>query len=290
MSFSAYPSIVSTDNSTSTPLGAGATFTGTAELNPAPWVAVEAHADQAGTMYFDFSQNGTDWQPHPAEGFIVQAGEDKFHSAVKAERYFRIRVVNGATAQTELRVTTYYGIFGQQTTPLNHQVGLDEDAVLTRSTFPWLDAARGLTIGQKTVAKFGRNESVGTSFEPVALGGVYQTPQAASATTLRIKSGGDSNDTAAGSGARQVTLEGLDENFEEVSETVATNGASASSATTATFTRLYRVYVSESGTYATLAAGSHVGDIVIENGSGGTDWATISATDFPQSQSESRRV
>jgi hypothetical protein len=121
---------------------------------------------------------------------------------------------------------------------------------------------------------------------PVANGGVYQTPQAASATTLRIKSGGNANDTAAGSGAREITLQGLDENFEVVTETLATAGASASSATSATFTRLYRAYVSGSGTYGSAAAGSHSDDIVIENGAGGTDWATIDATDFPKSQTE----
>jgi hypothetical protein len=81
-------------------------------------------------------------------------------------------------------------------------------------------------------------------------------------------------------------LVGLDETFTEVTETVTTAGASASSATTATFTRLYRGFVSQSGTYATATAGSHAGDIVIENGSGGTDWATIDSTGFPQSQTE----
>lgn len=137
--------------------------------------------------------------------------------------------------------------------------------------------------GQRVVHKFGRNASVGTSFVPVAFGGVYQTPQ--TATALRIAAG-NANDTAAGSGAREITLIGLDENGNEVTETVATAGTSASSATTATFLRLYRAYVSASGTYATAVAGSHSADIVIENSAGGTTWATIDATNFPKGQSE----
>lgn len=149
-----------------------------------------------------------------------------------------------------------------------------------------IEVAKGKVPGHSLVHKFGRNTAVGTSFVPITLGGVYQTPQAASATALRVKSGGDANDTAAGSGAREVTLEGLDETGAYVSEAVATAGASASSATSATFIRLYRAKVTASGTYATATAGSHSDDVVIENSAGGTDWATISATGFPRGTTE----
>jgi hypothetical protein len=146
--------------------------------------------------------------------------------------------------------------------------------------------SKGDVYKHTLVHKFGHNTAVGTTFVPVAQGGVYQTPQVGSATTLRIKAGGNANDTAAGSGARQITLTGLDETGAEVSETVATAGASASAATTTTFIRLYSAYVSESGTYATSSTGSHSADIVIENGAGGTDWATIKINGFAKSQSD----
>ena len=148
------------------------------------------------------------------------------------------------------------------------------------------DVAQGKVAGHSIVHKFGQNNSIGTTFTPVTRLGVYKTPQAAAATTLRIKAGGNANDTAAGSGAREITLVGLNQLGVETTETLATNGASASSATTTTFMRLYRAYVSKSGTYATALAGSHSDDIVIENGAGGTDWADINATDFPKSQTE----
>jgi len=141
-------------------------------------------------------------------------------------------------------------------------------------------------MANRIVNKFGRNSSVGTSYVPICPGAVYQTPQAAAATTLRVKAGGNAADTVDGAGARKVMLEGLDENFAYASEEVSTAGASASTATTTTFTRLFRAYVTESGAYATTAAGSHVGNIVIENGAGGTDWATISVTGLPRSQTE----
>ena len=148
-----------------------------------------------------------------------------------------------------------------------------------------IDIARGSVRGFSSVHKFGA-ATVGTSFVPVARGSVWQTPQVAGATTLRIKASGDANDTAAGTGAREVCLQGLDETGALVEECVATAGASASSATTTTFIRLFRAWVSESGTYASQSAPSHADDIVIENGAGGTDWATLSATGFARGQSE----
>lgn len=149
----------------------------------------------------------------------------------------------------------------------------------------WNDVVAGNVAGHSIVHKFGRNASVGTTFVPLSIGGLYLTPQVSGATTLRVKAG-NTNDTATGSGARSITLQGLDETGALVSETIPTAGVSAGTASSATFIRLLRAYVETSGTYATTSAGSHAADIVIENGAGGTDWATISVTDFPRSQSE----
>lgn len=149
-----------------------------------------------------------------------------------------------------------------------------------------LEVSKGNVTGHSIVHKFGHNTAIGTTFAPVAQGGIYQTPQVGSATTLRIKAGGNANDTAAGTGAREITLIGLDETGAEVSETLATAGASASAVTTTTFIRLYRAFVSKSGSYATSSSGSHSADIIIENGAGGTDWATIKVNGFAKSQSE----
>ena len=136
-----------------------------------------------------------------------------------------------------------------------------------------------------SVTKFGRNAAVGTTFVPVALGGIYRTPQVGAATAVRVKAG-DVVDTALGDGAREVTVQGLDQTGALVSEALPTAGASAGAASTTTFIRLFRAFVSESGTYASQVAGSHTADIVIENAAGTEDWLTIDATDFPKGQSE----
>lgn len=149
-----------------------------------------------------------------------------------------------------------------------------------------LDIARGTATGCRSINKFGRNTAVGATFVPVSIGGIYRTPQASGATALRIKSGGNANDTAAGSGARSVTLIGLNQNGEEVSETLATAGASASQPTQTSFIRLFRAFVSASGSYATQSLPSHSASIVIENSAGTQDWATIKDTDIGRAQTQ----
>lgn len=149
-----------------------------------------------------------------------------------------------------------------------------------------IDVARGaIEKNGEVIHKFGRNTAVSTTFVPVCLGGIYRTPQVAGVTTLRIKAG-NANDTAAGSGAREITLEGLDETGTYVTETLATAGESASSNTSNTYIRLFRAYVSASGTYTDQSTGSHAANIVIENSAGTEDWLTIDSTGFPKSQSE----
>lgn len=178
-------------------------------------------------------------------------------------------------------ITEWWGVLFRR--QLNAVLDWMENKLLTN---PNLEISRGNVTGQTLVHKFGHNESVGTAYEPISRGGVYQTPTPSNATTLRIKAGGNANDTAAGTGARAVLLQGLDENGAFVEETLATAGASASAATTATFMRLFRFLVSDSGTYATSTAGSHAGDIVIEDSAGTADWGTIDAANFPKGQSE----
>lgn len=276
-------------NSSTSALSSGATFTGSGEFTDEPDVMLVCETDNTGTLYTDFSQDGTNWTTFPTAGFKLASGINEFHTAVKGPRYQRTRLVNDTGAQSYLRLSTYYGDFKQGNAPLNQPYGLDSDSRLVRPSLPWLDISRGLVTGLEAIQKFGRNDSVSTSFVPVAMGSVYQTPQSGSATALRIAAGGNANDTAAGTGARSVTFEGLDENFALASEAVATAGASASSATTTTFTRLFRAYLTPStgsGTYATAAAGSHSGTITIENSAGGTTWGIIDATGFPKGQSE----
>jgi len=149
-----------------------------------------------------------------------------------------------------------------------------------------LDIARGLAPGCRVIHCFGRNTSIGATFTPVSRSGFYRTPQVSGATALRIKAGGNANDTANGTGGRAVTITGLNAAGELISETIATAGASASAATVQTFIRLLDASVTASGTYATQSAASHAGNITIEAAAGGADWALISDGSFPRGDTE----
>ena len=107
----------SVGNTSTTALGSGATYTGTGELNGYPDVMVSCQTDNDGTLYFDFSVDGTNWTTFPVNGFAVASGIHEFHTAVKGPRYFRVRLVNDSGAQSYLRLYTYYGTFRQSDAP-----------------------------------------------------------------------------------------------------------------------------------------------------------------------------
>ena len=88
-------------------------------------------------------------------------------------------------------------------------------------------------------------------------------PFPATAAAVRIKAGGDVADTAAGTGARTVTVYGLDATYKPVQETITTAGASASALTTQTFLRVNRVEVTTAGSSL-----NNVDDIIIETAAG----------------------
>jgi len=159
-----------------------------------------------------------------------------------------------------------------------------------KNTLPWgHQVSRGNVQQVHVHHQFGRNVSCGTSYAPVSDIGVYRTPQVGSATALRIKAGGNAADTAAGAGARSIRLTGIHANGDEATEIIATAGASASVPTNAQLIRLYEAAVVNSGTYGTQAAGSHVGNITIENAAGTEDWAQIRLNGFPRNQRRRKR-
>ena len=138
----------------------------------------------------------------------------------------------------------------------------------------YFEVQRGNVPGYSIVHKFGRNAAVANgSFELVSLlSGA--TSFLSAATTVRVKAG-NTNDTAAGTGAQAITVVGIDTTLAEVSESIATAGTSASSASSASFWRVYRAYVTaaSAGTYG----GANTAAVTIENSGGGTDLIQIAA-------------
>ncbi len=122
-------------------------------------------------------------------------------------------------------------------------------------------------------------------FVPLAIGGLYETPQVGSETKLRVK-GGNAADTSSGAGARAISMKGIDKEGHELVQTVATNGASGSLPSEKEFLRMFDSWVSASGGYPGVGEGSHVGDIIIEDEAGITEWACIPSAGIPEGQSQ----
>lgn len=88
-----------------------------------------------------------------------------------------------------------------------------------------LQVARGQIQGHSVVQVFGYNPDVDTSEESVwPADGVVPHPTVAS--VLKVSSS-NANDTAAGTGARTVFIEGVDGDYNVVSETITLNGQTA---------------------------------------------------------------
>lgn len=134
------------------------------------------------------------------------------------------------------------------------------------------EVAKGNIPGYSLVHKFGRNSAVSTTLVPICDGGFYRTPTGT--VTLEAISD-DTNDTAAGTGAQEITLQYLDSNFDLQVGTIEMNGTTASTETLAGVKRLVRIYVSRSGTYASQSAGSQKGTITVRVSGGGDTWATL---------------
>lgn len=119
-----------------------------------------------------------------------------------------------------------------------------------------LQVARGQIAQHQSVVVFGYNSDVDTSIETVwPYGGILTFPSAA----LQMKVSSDSaNDTAAGTGARTVYIEGLDVNHAVISETVTLNGQTAV-LTTQSFLHVNNFYVATAGSGKSAAGSIYIG-------------------------------
>jgi hypothetical protein len=139
-----------------------------------------------------------------------------------------------------------------------------------------LQVARGQIGWHYPLFKFGNNAVVGDSLETIwSEGGLYSYLTAA--TVLKVSSS-STNDTSAGTGARTVTLFGLDANYAEISETVTLNGQTAVN-TTNTYIRINRMVVNTAGSGGQNAGVIYAGDGTVTSGVPAEKYATIAAGD-----------
>lgn len=134
---------LSTDNSSTSPLSAGATYTGTFEdtLNY-PSVVFAVKTDQAGSLIADFSPDGTNVDSSLT--YSIEAGINEVHRLTCTRRYFRIRFNNtSASNQTYFRLQSILGNHNLLSSPLNSTIQTDADTIVTRSVlYGQLDSGR----------------------------------------------------------------------------------------------------------------------------------------------------
>ena len=120
-----------------------------------------------------------------------------------------------------------------------------------------LQVARDQISYHEGVHKFGFYDSVDTNLTTIwSQGGVYS--YLSSASTLYISSS-STDDTGAGTGARTVTVSGLDNNFDEKIETVTLNGQTGVELNGSTWFRVNRIVVNTAGSGGANAGVLYVG-------------------------------
>jgi len=165
-----------TVNDSAVALGIGATFTGNAvDVSAYPSVVVAVKTDKAGTLYVEFSPNGTDWDS--SLSFSVAADTNEIHRLTVTRQFFRVRFTNtSGEAQGFMRLQCLAGSQAALTSSLNSVVQADADATLVRTLDFNLMVSEGLYQNRNATIKDGINFDIDTGSVPedvTAEGGVY---------------------------------------------------------------------------------------------------------------------
>ena len=119
-----------------------------------------------------------------------------------------------------------------------------------------LAISRGHSKGYKSLYKFGYNPDVDGDEETIwSQGGNFNYPTGA--VTMFVSST-SANDANGGTGANSILIQGLDENYDEIEETVLLNGQTQV-ATQNEYLRVYRAFVTLCGTGGTSGGIIYVG-------------------------------
>ena len=241
--------MIDPNNSTATPILATETWTGTwFDVQGFNSISILADTDVAGTLYADFSTNGTDVDRHIqlSSSSTVVSG---IHNLIPVAKYFRVLVVNGTSNQTTMVVQTMYSTSPRIALPTSRNgqaVSNYTDALSVKSIS---DYKAQVALGQNGDVglwnKFGFNTDVDIGTEVVASwGGMFVPPTTASTISIVSTS---ASDTAAGVGAQSVLIYGVNASRQTVIEVVPLDGITPV-VTTSTWLGINRLAIYVSGT------------------------------------------
>ena len=167
---------IDSGNSTSAALNSGATFTGeSADVAAHSSIVVSCYTDQIGTLYVEFSTDGTNWDSSLT--FTVAANTNEVHRITITKRYLRVRFTNtSASNQTYLRLQTIVGEHVQLTSSLTSTIQADADTLVVRPMDFNIMVAEGLYQNRVNTIKDGINFDIDTGSVPEDVtneGGIY---------------------------------------------------------------------------------------------------------------------
>lgn len=302
---------VDAGNSSTVTLNSGATFTGAwADILNHSNVSImvkASHASATNGLVFQQSSDGVNIDD--TDAFTIPAATGKQFTFGVAARYVRVVYTNGGTNQTYFRLQTLHHPFAPK--PSSHRItdiiSSDDDAELIKAVLTGqkpngdftnfqataggnfkvsleeMDAAissSGVAIptydypywptNKTRVMKLGLNPSISTTREDITEhGSVYAFPTAG--IQMRVLSA-SANDTAAGTGVRQVKITYLDTSWNEQTETITMNGVTPVNTVATNIFRVNDIRAVTVGTGLVAA-----GNIQLQNTAGTVIYAKITA-------------
>tara|TARA_R110002094_G_scaffold157781_2_gene144040 strand:+ start:6562 stop:7713 length:1152 start_codon:yes stop_codon:yes gene_type:complete len=234
-------------SSTAPLAAAGVLTTDWVDVSAFDSIVVAVKTDQDGTYTIQFSPDGTNQDSTLTREYRT-AQINAPHRFTVTRSYCRIVFTNDSGAdQTEFRLETLAGGYGDLNAPTDSTLAADFDAIVVRPTDYRTEVALGRRQGASLWNKFGYNNDVDVGTEVVAAWGGTFTPLT-TATTISIASTSAADDgDPLGTGCGSVVLYGIDANRDAVIEVVTLNGQTPV-VTTSTWLGLNRVAMFLCGT------------------------------------------
>jgi hypothetical protein len=181
-------------NTTSDALANGATFTGDwVDVSEYGSVVTACKTDQGGTLYMEFSPDGTN--ADSSLSFSVTANVNEVHRISVTRKWFRVRYTNtSSSVQAYFRLQSLAGHQPILTSALNSQIQSDADAILVRPLDFNLAVAESLYQNRTNTIKDGVNADIDTASVPEDIwsaGGAYTGFPAAAAAAEIVVAGAD---------------------------------------------------------------------------------------------------
>ena len=240
--------IVSTLNSTSTPLVSAASFEGAWEdVSTYDSLVVAVKTDQNGVFKIEFSPDGVNLDSSLTRYYRTGQIEAP-HRFTITRSYARVVFTNESLVdQTFIRLQTTFGTKSDLNAPLDSTLAQDFDAIAVRGSDFHSEVSLGLRQGVTSWNKFGYNDDVDDNGDDEIIaswGGVFEF--ITSGEFIEISST-SVNDTLLGTGAQKIVITGVDEDWNEQVEVVDMNGTTTIT-TSSLWIGINRVAIFKSGT------------------------------------------